>query len=55
MNIWKNERRIGIYYNLSNLSYEELKDVFFIASVILKERKRRKVFFDGYTDTDSII
>lgn len=41
MNVWKKIRRRELYYYLSNLDYEELKDVFYTASIVLKERKNK--------------
>lgn len=41
MNLFRDIRRRGLYDYLSNLDDEELRNVFYISSIILKERKNK--------------
>lgn len=41
MNIFRDIKRRGLYDYLNDLEDEELRNVFYISSIILKERKNR--------------
>lgn len=48
MNLFRDIRRRGLYDHLSNLSYDELKDIFYVSSIILKERKNKARIYTKY-------
>lgn len=48
MNLFRKIRREELYDYLSNLEDEELKDVFYTASIVLKERKNKARIYKEY-------